>query len=446
MDLHSFREGGDLFENTIYAELDGVSRKDRPTAAVNSNVATAPATAPVAGAASASIPATADYTDLPLHEGVVCDCCDGPIIGFRYKCTQCRDFDLCMSCEGKMRHREHIIVRMPEPFSGRPCRFNKWFRGAMPSASMDPAAAEKPSSSSKTAEERAKKHHKRHHGHHHRRSHDVASGEGGSATCGNFRTMADETNDSSSQNETESLGAKTLLWESGTFPIDPDTIYRGLNIVAGHLMRLADPTGGINTPRTAANAQTTAGQKGPSKRTTTDDKATTTSSPTETTTTPEKESTPKGDAPQEEQPQQQNNPAPAVVTHDTVNLMDLTLDNSPSAPSIPRPTAAESPMIIEPTTQQQQEPSTPVPRSNSENSFDGNDGEWTVIAKEGPNEEMEASDDHHRPSVSSTPVQTELAYDHLNRLLRTTISEQARITATSTPAAPVPVQHHPGSL
>lgn len=53
--------------------------------------------------------------DLPLHSNIVCDVCDETIRGHRYKCLQCFNYDLCMRCEGRMRHKDHLMVRIPTP-------------------------------------------------------------------------------------------------------------------------------------------------------------------------------------------------------------------------------------------------------------------------------------------------------------------------------------------
>ncbi|KAJ9576608.1 hypothetical protein L9F63_025495, partial [Diploptera punctata] len=49
------------------------------------------------------------------HRGVSCDGCSVRIRGFRYKCIQCRDYDLCCDCEGKGVHGSHFMIRMPLP-------------------------------------------------------------------------------------------------------------------------------------------------------------------------------------------------------------------------------------------------------------------------------------------------------------------------------------------
>ncbi|XP_035445751.2 sequestosome-1 isoform X1 [Spodoptera frugiperda] len=50
-----------------------------------------------------------------VHYGVVCDSCDGSVVGFRYKCSVCDDYDLCSRCEAAGRHPEHCMIRVPAP-------------------------------------------------------------------------------------------------------------------------------------------------------------------------------------------------------------------------------------------------------------------------------------------------------------------------------------------
>lgn len=47
------------------------------------------------------------------HDNVFCNECNGDILGFRYKCMGCADYNLCMGCESKMLHEEHVMVRIP---------------------------------------------------------------------------------------------------------------------------------------------------------------------------------------------------------------------------------------------------------------------------------------------------------------------------------------------
>ncbi|KAF6281418.1 sequestosome 1 [Rhinolophus ferrumequinum] len=51
-----------------------------------------------------------------VHPNVICDGCNGPVVGTRYKCSVCPDYDLCASCEGKGMHREHSKLAFPNPF------------------------------------------------------------------------------------------------------------------------------------------------------------------------------------------------------------------------------------------------------------------------------------------------------------------------------------------
>ncbi|XP_036147315.1 sequestosome-1 isoform X2 [Monomorium pharaonis] len=50
-----------------------------------------------------------------LHPGVVCDVCDKDIHGFRFKCMECPDYDLCTDCMNLGNHSEHYMVRMTQP-------------------------------------------------------------------------------------------------------------------------------------------------------------------------------------------------------------------------------------------------------------------------------------------------------------------------------------------
>jgi len=50
----------------------------------------------------------------PCHTGIWCDICDQNIHGIRYKCTICRDYDLCETCELK-HDRSHPLIKLNLP-------------------------------------------------------------------------------------------------------------------------------------------------------------------------------------------------------------------------------------------------------------------------------------------------------------------------------------------
>lgn len=52
-----------------------------------------------------------------VHTYVTCDGCGmSPIVGIRYKCTTCFDFDLCGTCEASEVHpREHVLLKIRVP-------------------------------------------------------------------------------------------------------------------------------------------------------------------------------------------------------------------------------------------------------------------------------------------------------------------------------------------
>jgi hypothetical protein len=50
-----------------------------------------------------------------IHDGVFCNHCDGPVIGTRFKCVTCFDYDLCERCEKKGVHKEHSLYKVMNP-------------------------------------------------------------------------------------------------------------------------------------------------------------------------------------------------------------------------------------------------------------------------------------------------------------------------------------------
>ncbi|XP_053734269.1 sequestosome-1 [Synchiropus splendidus] len=50
-----------------------------------------------------------------VHPNVTCDGCEGPVIGTRFKCTVCPDYDLCSSCQARGTHTEHALLPIWHP-------------------------------------------------------------------------------------------------------------------------------------------------------------------------------------------------------------------------------------------------------------------------------------------------------------------------------------------
>jgi len=51
-----------------------------------------------------------------VHAGITCDGCQGSVVGNRYKCMECPDYDLCQSCADKNLHSEHNMFKLTRPF------------------------------------------------------------------------------------------------------------------------------------------------------------------------------------------------------------------------------------------------------------------------------------------------------------------------------------------
>ena len=51
-----------------------------------------------------------------IHQGIICDGCNAPIIGIRYKCVICRDFDYCEKCEDIYKDAHgHPLLKIKSP-------------------------------------------------------------------------------------------------------------------------------------------------------------------------------------------------------------------------------------------------------------------------------------------------------------------------------------------
>lgn len=74
-----------------------------------------------------------------VHDKIFCDVCGMQVNGYRYKCLQCDDYDLCEQCEQQHSHAQHLMLRVgqsnvsvsinkkyhflfPFPFICFPCR------------------------------------------------------------------------------------------------------------------------------------------------------------------------------------------------------------------------------------------------------------------------------------------------------------------------------------
>ncbi|EYB93226.1 hypothetical protein Y032_0184g1008 [Ancylostoma ceylanicum] len=54
-------------------------------------------------------------TNDAIHGNILCDVCDATVVGIRYKCILCVDYDLCQNCERTGVHAQHGMVRIVDP-------------------------------------------------------------------------------------------------------------------------------------------------------------------------------------------------------------------------------------------------------------------------------------------------------------------------------------------
>jgi len=60
-----------------------------------------------------------------IHQNVVCDGCNvTPIVGKRFKCTECKDFDFCEKCHSTQKH-PHTLKAIERPHG---CRFSDFWK------------------------------------------------------------------------------------------------------------------------------------------------------------------------------------------------------------------------------------------------------------------------------------------------------------------------------
>ncbi|KAM6924238.1 sequestosome-1 [Xenentodon cancila] len=61
-----------------------------------------------------------------LHPNVTCDGCEGPVVGTRFKCSVCSDYDLCSACQARGTHTEHALFPIWHPLQWFPR--GKWMK------------------------------------------------------------------------------------------------------------------------------------------------------------------------------------------------------------------------------------------------------------------------------------------------------------------------------
>merc|ERR1711991_179625 len=61
---------------------------------------------------------TANSNPNKSRHPAICDLCEVEIVGIRYKCYNCADYDVCESCEpsSSQKHPSHLFIKIREPF------------------------------------------------------------------------------------------------------------------------------------------------------------------------------------------------------------------------------------------------------------------------------------------------------------------------------------------
>ncbi|XP_068181532.1 sequestosome-1 [Antennarius striatus] len=79
-----------------------------------------------------------------LHRNVTCDGCEGSVVGTRFKCTVCPDYDLCSTCQAKGLHVEHALMPIWHPMQHWVPRgkWMKWMRTCMMNPNQAQAQAQ----------------------------------------------------------------------------------------------------------------------------------------------------------------------------------------------------------------------------------------------------------------------------------------------------------------
>ncbi|XP_034038121.1 sequestosome-1 isoform X2 [Thalassophryne amazonica] len=55
-----------------------------------------------------------------VHPNVTCDGCDSPVVGTRFKCSVCPNYDLCTTCQAQGMHTEHALLPIWHPLQWFP--------------------------------------------------------------------------------------------------------------------------------------------------------------------------------------------------------------------------------------------------------------------------------------------------------------------------------------